>query len=87
MSSGETSPFSLSYVQEEAGNDEVTIWTPRHSRSYQERLQKEIDVKDGEVNRSLNQFTQLGTQKPCNDPTFLLSSLPRLWPFLIFFDL
>jgi len=38
----------LSYVQEKTGGDEVAVWTPRLSRSFQDRLRKEIDVKDGQ---------------------------------------
>lgn len=47
----------LSYVQEETGGDEVTAWTPRLSRSFQDRLRKEIDVKDGQGKRRLSDRT------------------------------
>lgn len=47
----------LSYVQEETGGDEVAAWTPRLSRSFQDRLRKEIDVKDGQGKRRLSDRT------------------------------
>jgi len=47
----------LSYVQEETGGDVIAAWTPRLSRSFQDRLRKEIDVKDGQGKRRLSDRT------------------------------
>ena len=47
----------LSYVKEESGGDQIAAWTPRLSRSFQDRLRKEIDLKDGEGKRRLSDRT------------------------------
>ena len=44
----------LSYVKEESGGDAVAAWTPRLSRSFQDRLRKELEVKGGEGKRRLS---------------------------------
>jgi integrase len=47
----------LSYVKDETGGDQIAAWTPRLSRSFQDRLRKEIDLKDGEGKRRLSDRT------------------------------
>lgn len=47
----------LSYVKEESGGDQLAEWTPRLSRSFQERLRKELEVKGGEGKRRLSDRT------------------------------
>jgi len=47
----------LSYVKEETGGDQLADWTPRLSRSFQDRLRKEIEVKGGEGKRRLSDRT------------------------------
>jgi len=47
----------LSYVKEESGGDAAAAWTPRLSRSFQDRLRKEIDLKDGAGKRRLSDRT------------------------------
>lgn len=47
----------LSYVKEETGGDRVEAWTPRLSRSFQDRLRKEIDIKNGDGKRRLSDRT------------------------------
>ena len=47
----------LSYVKEETGGDRVEAWTPCLSRSFQDWLRKEIDIKDGEGKRRLSDRT------------------------------
>lgn len=44
----------LSYVKEESGDDAVAAWTPRLSRSFQDRLRKELELKDGAGKRRLS---------------------------------
>lgn len=44
----------LSYVKEESGGDQLAAWTPRLSRSFQDRLRKELEVKGGEGKRRLS---------------------------------
>lgn len=41
----------VAYLKEETGGDVITAWTPRLSRSFQEHLRKEIEIKDGEGKR------------------------------------
>ena len=47
----------LSYIKDETGGDQIAAWTPRLSRSFQDRLRKEIDLKDGEGKRRLSDRT------------------------------
>jgi integrase len=47
----------LSFVEGETGGDRIEAWTPRLSRSFQDRLRKEIDIKDGEGKRRLSDRT------------------------------
>ncbi len=47
----------LSCVNEESGGDRVEAWTPRLSRSFQDGLRKEIDIKDGQGKRHLSDRT------------------------------
>lgn len=47
----------LSYIEGETGGDDVTAWTPRLSRSFQDQLRKEIEVKGGEGKRRLSDRT------------------------------
>jgi len=47
----------ISYVKEETGGDQIAEWTPRLSRSFQERLRKELEVKGGDGKRRLSDRT------------------------------
>jgi site-specific recombinase XerD len=47
----------LSYVKEETGGDQLAAWTPRLSRSFQERSRKELEIKGGEGKRRLSAHT------------------------------
>lgn len=41
----------LDYVARETGSDNVLVWTPRLSRSFQESLRKELKAKPGQAAR------------------------------------
>lgn len=47
----------LSYMEEESGGDQIAAWSPRLSRSFQDRLRKEIEIKDGAGKRRLSDRT------------------------------
>lgn len=47
----------LSYIEEESGGDQITAWTPRLSRSFHDRLRKEIEVKKEKTVRRLSDRT------------------------------
>lgn len=47
----------LSYCKEESAVDDLAAWTPRLSRSFQERLRKQMEVKGGEAKRRYSDRT------------------------------